>query len=55
MTLTLANVLAKKVYQEVLYFSSGTFLKSEGTMKTILENPKADQNILFSKPLILTT
>ena len=53
MNLTLAKVLARKVYQEVvLYFKYGPFLKSEGIIKAILENSSADQNTLFHTPVI---
>ena len=42
-------VLKKSSTQRVKY---GKIIKFEGIIKTIFENPKADQNTLFSKYVI---
>ena len=51
MKLNLATVLARMLYQHNSVFKYGTLMKWEGIIKAILENPKADQNTLFSKYL----
>ena len=38
-----------------MYFFYGTYLKSEGIIKAILENPKGDRNTPFCKSVIFTT